>query len=289
MQEQELSLHPRKRRAVSVLARTVLIRTAQGQPTAMRWLLRDNTARKLADLERYRQIIEGVHDYAIFTMSLEGTVIGWNAGAQRLMGYSAAEIIGQNAAAIFTPEDRAAGVPAAEMAQAAASGRALDDRWHLRKDGSRFWGSGTMMALYDDHGALLSLAKVIRDSTALHSQQQREHAIATQLQATLLPNLPSATPGLGLAYFYQAAWEEASVGGDFADVSRPKSGCTALVVGDMAGKGLEAATQTGIVQNMLRYGPVPGAHAEGCAGLPEQPGDGAGTADRLCHPVCRDV
>ncbi len=252
-QEQELTLHPRKRRAVNVLARTGLVRSAQGQPSAMRWLLRDNTARKLADLERYRQIIEGVHDYAIFTMDLAGTVTGWNAGAQRLLGYSAAEIIGQPAAVIFTPEDRAAGLPASEISQAAAVGRAPDDRWHLRKDGSRFWGSGSMMALYDDHGTALSLAKVVRDSTALHSEQQREHAIATQLQATLLPNLPSAMPGLGLAYFYQPAWEEASVGGDFADVSRPESGCTALVVGDMAGKGLEAAAQTAVVRNMLRY------------------------------------
>lgn len=232
----------------------------------MRWLLRDNTARKFADLERYRQIIEGVHDYAIFTMDLEGRITGWNAGAQRLMGYSAAEIIGQPAAIIFTPEDQATGIPAAEMAQAAAAGRAIDDRWHLRKNGSRFWGNGIMTALYDDHGGLLSLAKVIRDNTALHSQQQREHAIATQLQATLIPNLPPATPGRGLAYFYQPAWGEASVGGDFVDVSRPESGCTALVVGDMAGKGLEAATQTGIVRNMLRYALYRGRTVNGALG-----------------------
>ncbi len=253
VQEQDLTLHPRKLPPVNVVSRTALIRDAQGQPDAMRWLLRDNTARKMAALERYQQIIEGVHDYAIFTMDLEGMITGWNAGAQSLLGYTAAEAIGKYAGMIFTAEAQASGIPAAEMAEAAATGRAQDDRWHRRKDGSRFWGSGTMMALFDDNGAPISLAKVIRDSTVLHSQQQREHIIATQLQATLLPNLPPATPGLGLAYFYQPAWEEASVGGDFADVSRPESGCVALVVGDMAGKGLDAATQTGVVRNMLRY------------------------------------
>ncbi len=265
-EEHELALHPRKRPPVSVIARTALIRDTQGQPSAMRWLLRDNTAQKMAALERYQQIIEGVHDYAIFTMDLQGVITGWNAGAQRLLGYTAAEALGQYGGIIFTPEDQKSGIPAAEMTEAAATGRALDDRWLRRMDGSRFWGSGTMMALHDDQGALISLAKVIRDNTALHSEQQREHVIATQLQAALLPNLPPETPGLGLAYFYQPAWEEAGVGGDFADVSRPEDGCTALVVGDMAGKGLEAAAQTGVVRNMLRYALYRGHTLKGALG-----------------------
>ena len=265
-QEHDLKLQPRKRPAVSVVARTALIRDAQGQPSAMRWLLRDNTVRRLGELERYRQIIEGVHDYAIFTLDLEGNITGWNVGAQKLMGYSPAEAIGQSGAIIFTPEDRAAGVPAAELSQAAAEGRALDERWHLRKDGSRFWGSGTMMALYDDQGALLSLAKIIRDGTALHSRRLREQTAATQLQATPLPDLPRQTPGLGVAFYYQPAWEEAGVGGDFADVSCPQSGCTALMVGDIAGKGLEAAAQTSTLRNMLRYALYRGRTVKGAVG-----------------------
>jgi PAS domain S-box-containing protein len=103
-------------------------------------------------------------DYAMFSMTPEGRVNVWNAGAQRMFGYTADEILGQEAAILFTPEDRAAGVFAKELERARASGRALDERFHVRKDGTRVFCSGVTTRLGDD-GAL-GFAKIARDLTA---------------------------------------------------------------------------------------------------------------------------
>jgi PAS domain S-box-containing protein len=94
-----------------------------------------------------------------------GRVANWNAGAERILGYAEAEIVGESAAVIFTPEDREAGVPEGELQTAAATGRAEDERWHLRKDGSRFWASGVVSALTDASGNLRGFAKILRDFT----------------------------------------------------------------------------------------------------------------------------
>ena len=98
----------------------------------------------------YRLVVKNAPDYAIFTMDLEGIIRTWNPAAARIMGYSEAEIVGQTAALIFTAEDRAAGVPEREMRKARETGKAEDVRWHLRKDGSRFWANGIMTALNED-------------------------------------------------------------------------------------------------------------------------------------------
>jgi two-component system, chemotaxis family, CheB/CheR fusion protein len=113
--------------------------------------------------ERLRLLIDSAVDYAIFTMSSGGIVDSWNPGAQRMFGWEAAEIIGQPAELIFTPEDRATGVPAAELAKAAAVGRADDERWHLRKDGSRLYCSGVTTRLGD--ATEFGFAKIARDLT----------------------------------------------------------------------------------------------------------------------------
>jgi PAS domain S-box-containing protein len=95
-------------------------------------------------------------------MDEQGTIDFWNPGAQRVFGYSAAEMIGADAAVLFTPEDRAAGVPADELRRAVAEGRASDERFHIRKDGSRFYCSGVTTKI----GAGLGLAKIARDLSA---------------------------------------------------------------------------------------------------------------------------
>ncbi|MDQ2997120.1 MAG: PAS domain S-box protein, partial [Chloroflexota bacterium] len=115
--------------------------------------------------ERLRLLNENVHDYAIILLDPDGRFVDWNAGAERMFGHTAAEAVGQLSAMIFTPEDRAAGVPEREMATARDEGRADDERWHLRKDGSRFWVSGVMTAMRDDDGRLRGYAKVARDLT----------------------------------------------------------------------------------------------------------------------------
>lgn len=119
-----------------------------------------------ASEERLRLIVENARDYAIFSMGLDRRILSWNAGAQAILGYTEQEVLGESADLIFTPEDRAAGVPEREAETAMAQDRAGDERWHVRKDGSRFWGSGAMMAMHDDAGGAIGLLKIFRDQTA---------------------------------------------------------------------------------------------------------------------------
>jgi PAS domain S-box-containing protein len=97
--------------------------------------------------ERYRQIIEQVEDYAIFTLDNEGLVSSWNEGAERILGFSEEEALGQPGSFIFTPEDREQGAPEQEIETAQLKGRTNDERWHLRKDGSRFFARGVLTDL----------------------------------------------------------------------------------------------------------------------------------------------
>ncbi len=113
----------------------------------------------------YRLIVDAVEDYAIFTMDPEGKVASWNAGAERLLGYEAEEILGRHGACFFIPEEVQKGVPEAELRKAAEAGRASDDRWHVRKNGSYFFASGITTGLRDAQGALLGYVKVMRDRT----------------------------------------------------------------------------------------------------------------------------
>ncbi|RYG88556.1 MAG: PAS domain S-box protein [Alphaproteobacteria bacterium] len=117
---------------------------------------------------RYRQIVEGAEDFAIVTLDRDGMVAGWNSGAARLVGYSAKEAIGQSGALFFTAEDRAEHVPESEMQRAAAEGRAVNERWHVRKDQTRFWGSGLTMPLAGDEGGYV---KIFRDRTGEHEAE----------------------------------------------------------------------------------------------------------------------
>src|SRR4051812_13229076 len=89
--------------------------------------------------ERLRLIFENAREYAIITLGLDRTITSWNPGAAHMLGYSEDEVLGASADAIFTEEDRKAGAPAREASLAETQGWAEDDRWHVRKDGSRFW------------------------------------------------------------------------------------------------------------------------------------------------------
>jgi len=126
--------------------------------------------------ERLRLVVENARDYAIFSADLDRRVTSWNAGAERLLGFTEAEILGQSADVIFTPEDRAAGVPEEETQTALAEGRASDERWHLRKDGSRFWGNGVMTAMRDANGDAVGLVKIFRDETAARTAREEIEA-----------------------------------------------------------------------------------------------------------------
>ncbi|HMJ07977.1 MAG TPA: PAS domain S-box protein, partial [Pyrinomonadaceae bacterium] len=114
--------------------------------------------------ERLRLLMESFVDFAIFTTDINGTVEDWNAGAETIFGYKANEIAGQSADLVFTPEDRAARRSDEERKQARETSRASDERWHVRKDGSRFYASGVMAPLYDG-ASLIGYAKIARDLT----------------------------------------------------------------------------------------------------------------------------
>ncbi|HJS23455.1 MAG TPA: PAS domain S-box protein [Pyrinomonadaceae bacterium] len=113
----------------------------------------------------YRKAIEDTRDFAIFMTDVDGIITNWNIGGRLILGYSEEEIIGKDAARFFTPEDRAKDIPRKEMATAAMSGRAEDERWHVRRDGSRFWASGVMTSVRDQDGKLIGFSKVMRDMT----------------------------------------------------------------------------------------------------------------------------
>ena len=130
--------------------------------------------------ERYRLLVESAKDYAIVGMDAAGRITSWNTGAERLMGYCEAEAIGQSAALCFTPEDRAAGAPEQEITDARERGRFEDERWHQRKDGSRFWGSGLVVPQADDPRR--GLLKILRDRTAERLAESEREALVAALQ-----------------------------------------------------------------------------------------------------------
>ena len=122
--------------------------------------------------ERLRLVMENAREYAIFSMDLNRRITTWNTGAQSMMGYSPGEAIGKSGDIIFTSEDRAAGAPDHEAATALSQDRATDERWHLRKDGSRYWGSGVTTAMRDAQGQAIGLLKIFRDGTAAREARQ---------------------------------------------------------------------------------------------------------------------
>ena len=125
---------------------------------------RSEEARRRSE-ERLRLVIDNTEGYAIFTLDPEGRVVTWNRGAEKVFGYTEAELTGRSGSLLFTPEDQASGVPERELAEATTTGSALDKRWHLRKDGTRFWVDGVTTALRDAAGTLYGFSKIARDDT----------------------------------------------------------------------------------------------------------------------------
>jgi PAS domain S-box-containing protein len=117
--------------------------------------------------------VESVRDYALFQMDREGRILAWNTGAQRLLGWQEEEAVGRSSAFVFTPEDVANGEPEKELETARTTGRAEDERWHLRKDGTRFFASGVLSSVCDEENNLLGFAKIMRDITASREQEKQ--------------------------------------------------------------------------------------------------------------------
>jgi PAS domain S-box-containing protein len=122
---------------------------------------------------RFRLLVEGVIDYAIFMLDPEGIVVAWNPGAERLKGYSSNEIVGQHFSRFYSEEDRQAGLPDRVIFQASSSGTYAGEGWRIRKDGSRFWASVVLRAIRDEDGQLLGFAKVTRDLTEKRAAEEQ--------------------------------------------------------------------------------------------------------------------
>lgn len=126
---------------------------------------------ELDDGRRLELLVNAIVDYAIFMLDTDGTVRSWNAGAQRLKGYAARDIIGRSFSVFYTPEDRAAGLPEKALATARETGRFNSEGWRVRRDGSRFWALVVLDAIKDEQGRLIGFAKVTRDIT----ERQQAH------------------------------------------------------------------------------------------------------------------
>jgi PAS domain S-box-containing protein len=140
----------------------------------------------MASDDQFRLLVEAVKDYAIFMLDPEGRVVSWNAGAERIKGYTADEILGQEFTRFYEPDDIAAGLPATMLARAAREGRSQGRGWRVRKDGGRFYAQVTITALFDGQGRLIGYAKITQDVTAEleaeRARRDREYQLA-QAQA----------------------------------------------------------------------------------------------------------
>lgn len=139
---------------------------------------------------RQRAVFESAVDFAIIVTDPQGIVTDWNPGAQRVLGWTSEEMLACDVERIFTTEDRANDIIELEMQRALQDGCASDERWHIRKDGQRFWASGEMMPLLDDNGERLGFVKILRDrteehlaGTALQNFQQRFETIIKTIEA----------------------------------------------------------------------------------------------------------
>jgi len=117
-------------------------------------------------MDLYRYQVREVSEYAMFMLDPQGHLLSWNAGVERLLGWSEEEWLGQHARMIFTPAEKAMEVCESEMRKALENGSATDIRWHRRKDGSEFFANGFMNVIYDDAGAVIGFVKILSDETA---------------------------------------------------------------------------------------------------------------------------
>jgi len=167
------------------------IRDSRGELLGFAKITRDITQRKAVQEalrqseERFRMLVQGVTDYAIYMLSPEGLITNWNAGARRIKGYEHDEVIGTHFSRFYTEEDLATDLPRRALAQAAETGRFEAEGWRVRKDGSRFWAQVVIDPIRNDMGELVGFAKITRDITerrdaAIELEQAREALLQSQ-------------------------------------------------------------------------------------------------------------
>ncbi|NYI99680.1 hypothetical protein HNR19_000379 [Nocardioides thalensis] len=171
-----------RRRLVSTLSS---VRDAARRPLYLFLQVQDVSAQRQAEEElrlseqRFRLLVETVQDYAIFMLDTEGRIASWNAGAQRIKGWTADEIVGQHFRRFYPPEVQAARHPEHELELAVRDGRYEEEGWRVRKDGTMFWAQVTITAVRDGDGELVGFAKVTRDNTERRRmEEEQSHFLA---------------------------------------------------------------------------------------------------------------
>ncbi|WP_241558007.1 hybrid sensor histidine kinase/response regulator [Falsirhodobacter deserti] len=166
-------------------------------------ITRDLTEKRAAEealhrsQEQFRILVQGVTDYAIYMLDPTGQVASWNAGARRIKGYAPEEIIGQHFSRFYTDEDRQDGLPQRALETAEREGRFEHEGWRVRKDGTRFWASAVVDAIWDDDGHLIGFAKVTRDITEkMEAQRALEQAQEELLQSRKMEALGQLAGGV---------------------------------------------------------------------------------------------
>ena len=146
--------------------------------------------------ERFRLLVEGIADYAIYMLDPTGFVTSWNSGAEHIKGYGPQEIFGQHFSRFYCDQDLREGRPALALREAAAKGRFEEDGWRLRKDGSRFRANAILTSLHDQQGKLIGFAKITRDLTesrrAEEAVQAAQAELARVVRATTLGELTAS-------------------------------------------------------------------------------------------------
>jgi PAS domain S-box-containing protein len=166
-------------------------------------ITRDLTDRREAERalfeseQRFRMLVQGVRDYAIYMLGPDGRVSNWNAGAELIKGYRSDEIVGQHFSRFYTQEDRAAGEPARALETARSAGKYEKEAWRLRKDGTRFWASVLIDPIYDEAGQITGYAKVTRDITdRKRAEEELEETRAALYQSQKMQALGELTGGI---------------------------------------------------------------------------------------------
>jgi PAS domain S-box-containing protein len=176
---------------------------ADGNLIGFAKVTRDVTEKRVAERalleseQRFRLLVQGVKDYAVYMLDAGGHVTNWNPGAQAIKGYSADEIVGEHFSSFYTEEDRQAGEPERALQTAREAGKYEVEAWRVRKDGSRFRAGVLIDPIYDEGGTLIGFAKVTRDLTERwHAQQEVERARETMAQAQKMEAVGRLTGGV---------------------------------------------------------------------------------------------